>query len=505
MNYIRHAKKSHPEVMSILIPDDQLDTAESSIIAEETEKCQNHKNFRFLGSKDDYMLNNETVRPSTNISNKGRKHSQSITPTDPPELDSITFGNVLPSGNEMELPELNSQMFSSTGTSEEEFSKFDSRSFFKSPSDPYFKIEKSPSLTEFDVDSDIKNEKKKLQPSQFPLDVIDEEPIIEATEVKGNEVLIRECASCFKPIESMELFCDGKYFHEHCLTCQKCHSNLTNSCVSYKGLYFCHKCIHGLTKCDVCNEVISPKSKLVHMDTRNYHQDCYRCNVCSKLTKPGSSIINEGNIYCDKCFSAQPKCYKCNNPISDDYHFHNHRYFHIDHFRCEVCNELLKGCNYIVHHGKFLCPNHGQIYRTSCDFCKVSINVEEKQLLWHRKLYHLDCFVCRVCGCALTPQTTKSFHNRPHCCNCYKLRNENEKQNGNKHVPMESKYRRQEFSRKGIEIIGEPTYVTRVEKIIELKSRPSKSVNNKNHKKKDDTMILDSFTPDISFDNVEMP
>lgn len=138
--------------------------------------------------------------------------------------------------------------------------------------------------------------------------------------------------------------------------------------------------------------------------------------------------VKMSKFVCKKCHAHLMKeqvCCKCNRPILENIVVKNQRAFHRRCFRCEHpgCNQQLFGNSYVIHHNTFLCWQHGKIYSISCSYCKQLFkSYETDRIKWHSKLYHKSCFVCRVCGTTLDPQTCKSIHGRPHCDECFQLR-----------------------------------------------------------------------------------
>ena len=257
--------------------------------------------------------------------------------------------------------------------------------------------------------------------------------------LKDDEIettLLKTCAICRQPCKSTFYFTNGQYYHADCFKCQAdgCGQKLRPpNYVLYKGKLLCSK--HGrfngdLKKCPICNlylfdidNPIQPKGydKLIH-------PGCFYCYECCKLLDPkGKFTIIEGNIVCDSCKNIVKNrvCCSCSKPILGRYVKNRGKYFHIDHFTCEKkgCNKVLYGKNYVVHHNKYYCPEHGTIYKKRCAYCKGEFSpLENDTIEWNGKNYHERCFVCRVCSDHLDPETCYSVHGRPYCQACFDRR-----------------------------------------------------------------------------------
>ena len=285
---------------------------------------------------------------------------------------------------------------------------------------------------------------------------------------KDVHFVVRRCRVCDKEMETGNgVFVAGFYVHRTCLSCRKCQVGLRdNKCVWYKGEFYCKDCATMESKhnCAVCGYNIDPCDKEIALgDGRNVHVSCIVCFSCSKVLDIDEFILVQGRIFCKGCSAEMRErvCSKCGELVIENGYKRCGKWFHSDHFCCEVCGCKLKGNLYVVHHGKFYCQNHGYVFSHSCEYCKVVIaGPETPQLMWNNKLYHTECLVCRVCGTPLSPLKAKKFHNRPHCSECYRLRLM-EKERGRdsrKHNPVQAASRRLEFQEQGVRIVDEPNY-----------------------------------------------
>lgn len=248
--------------------------------------------------------------------------------------------------------------------------------------------------------------------------------------------LLKTCAICRQPCKSTFYFTNGLYYHTDCFKCQAdgCDQKLRPpNYVMYKDKLLCAK--HGrfngqLTKCPVCNLCIfnvdnpfKPKGY-----DKFIHPGCFNCFECCKLLNPkGKFTIINDRFVCDSCKNIVKNrvCCNCAKLILGRYVKNRGKYFHIDHFTCDYkgCEKVLHGKNYIVHHNKYYCPEHGSMYKKRCSYCKGEFSPLENDIIeWHGKNYHERCFVCRVCSEHIDPESCYSVHGRPCCRACFERR-----------------------------------------------------------------------------------
>lgn len=301
-----------------------------------------------------------------------------------------------------------------------------------------------------------------------------------------DEILFKNCVICSKRITENGIFINGQYYHNKCCVCSKCRKKLSpkvtnpteKHCYLYHDKLLCKNCAHlkgQINLCQLCGQKIFEQDDEIELPNgRKAHRSCICCYKCGKkLDYQTATLINEDDYaskfsqraatganntviklkhirrtsnfdvdslidfengihickyMCDRCIqhlSNNCLCCICQKPILENIVIKNQRMLHRLCFRCEYknCDKHLYGNSYVVHHNKFFCWEHGEIYQTTCAFCKSHFNVlETDRIKWNGKMYHKVCFVCRVCGKNLDPQTCLKIHGRPHCAECFQLR-----------------------------------------------------------------------------------
>ncbi|OHT10297.1 hypothetical protein TRFO_04334 [Tritrichomonas foetus] len=286
--------------------------------------------------------------------------------------------------------------------------------------------------------------------------------------------LLKTCATCQQPCKETFYFTCGNYFHTGCLKCSNCRKQLKPpNCAIFRGELLCNDCSHykgDLKKCPICTQIIydlEEKIKPVGFDSF-IHKNCFNCHECAAELEEGGYKIVAGVPICTKC---QPmieirRCTECNKPIVGRFVKNRGKYFHVEHFQCNQCEDVLYGKNFIIHHNKYFCPNDGQIYLKTCAYCKAEFSgIEPDNIQWRNKAYHSRCFVCRVCSDRCDPENCKAIHGRPHCNDCFAQRvtekdatNNGRNCGSHKHRPAESLKRRTRFAQVLKRTIEQPRY-----------------------------------------------
>ncbi|OHT02726.1 hypothetical protein TRFO_30091 [Tritrichomonas foetus] len=291
--------------------------------------------------------------------------------------------------------------------------------------------------------------------------------------VDVNGLSQRNCKICDRPVEFDGLFANGDYFHRTCAKCPHCGIQLAPpKCVLFKEKLYCVSCAEmkcELKKCSICNLPLDGFQKELTLSKINQtiHTNCLCCYECSRNLAKGQQEILEDKILCRRCASCakQRICAKCNQYIVGNFVHCHKKYYHPDHFTCLICNKIIFGNDYKIHHNRIFCSTHSSYFQQHCSYCKRALYLTDEMLLkWKGKLFHKVCFVCRVCGCDLLPEHTKSFHSRPHCEECFKRR-KSESSTGfgsqtKKHIPEVAQERRIRYMNDGVKIVM-PVYETK--------------------------------------------
>lgn len=274
----------------------------------------------------------------------------------------------------------------------------------------------------------------------------------------------KKCEKCSNGIspEQTGVLYENKNFHLNCFQCIKCAKHLVNEAdggkidttkvISHNGEAHCMDCYrkHFCKPCDTCKKDVEPNQTLVSFENLSFHDQCFKCNCCSKhLESGGKNEIykdDKNKPCCADCYANKfcKKCDKCKKgilPKPPGIGFEDKNY-HKDCFCCSKCSHKLtadpgihvKADNKHYFKGennepfcqdcfaKYLCK--------PCDGCKKGILPDEHGVLFENKLnFHKDCFKCDNCSIHLRADSDKVnsdglkfFKNdkeKPCCIDCY--------------------------------------------------------------------------------------
>ncbi|CAD6195455.1 unnamed protein product [Caenorhabditis auriculariae] len=159
----------------------------------------------------------------------------------------------------------------------------------------------------------------------------------------------------------------------------------------------CKKCSQSLEEGEMC--VMASRTK------RAYHPGCFRCHECDALLVDLIYFANDDKAYCGRHHAEQlkPRCAKCDELIfGEECTEAEGRTWHLHHFQCSDCGDVLGGKKYMQRANKPVCLNcfHSSTATLMCTTCKTNFPVEtphmsQGDLHWHASG---QCFSCCVCS-----------------------------------------------------------------------------------------------------------
>ncbi|XP_038565321.1 actin-binding LIM protein 3-like isoform X2 [Micropterus salmoides] len=171
---------------------------------------------------------------------------------------------------------------------------------------------------------------------------------------RGNPAIA--CERCGEVCRGEVVRVKNTHFHVHCFTCQVCGCDLVHSgFFHHSGEYICtedYQRLYG-TQCDSCDQYIT--GEVVSALGRTYHPHCFVCSICRSPFPIGDRVT-----FCGK------KCV------------------------CQQCSHTLKSDKPVKVHGPSYCAGCGEEIK------------QGQSLLALERQWHVSCFKCRTCGCALT-------------------------------------------------------------------------------------------------------
>uniref|UniRef100_A0A3Q3N7U4 Actin-binding LIM protein 3-like n=1 Tax=Mastacembelus armatus TaxID=205130 RepID=A0A3Q3N7U4_9TELE len=171
---------------------------------------------------------------------------------------------------------------------------------------------------------------------------------------RGNSPIV--CERCGEVCCGEVVRVKNTHFHVRCFTCQVCGCDLVHSgFFHHSGEYICtedYQRLYG-TQCDSCDQYIT--GEVVSALGRTYHPHCFVCSICRSPFPIGDRVT-----FCGK------KCV------------------------CQQCSQSLNSDKPVKVHGPSYCAGCGEEIK------------QGQSLLALERQWHVSCFKCRTCGCALT-------------------------------------------------------------------------------------------------------
>ncbi|ORX85355.1 LIM-domain-containing protein [Anaeromyces robustus] len=205
------------------------------------------------------------------------------------------------------------------------------------------------------------------------------------------------CEHCHEKIVGSILSSGKKFYHPRHFLCGGCNCSLNGKpFFEVNDQPLCVNCYnnqHGV-KCAFCNEFIT--GQYITALNQNWHPDHLRCCECNE---PIKSIIEEkdGKAYChndyQKLFGIC--CNKCQKPIlSGGYITALDKPWHVDCFVCNVCGEPFTSSSFYELDGFPYCSKHYDV-ASQCDFCKSKI--VDHRVKVGDKFFHSNHVFCTCC------------------------------------------------------------------------------------------------------------
>ncbi|PAV76670.1 hypothetical protein WR25_21531 [Diploscapter pachys] len=159
-------------------------------------------------------------------------------------------------------------------------------------------------------------------------------------------------------------------------------------------------------KCRKCNRLLDEGEVCVAAARTNslYHPSCFKCHQCEALLVDLIYFAHGTKLFCGRHHAEQlkPRCAKCDELIfGEECTEAEGRTWHLHHFQCNECQDVLGGKKYMQRDGRPVCLQcfHNTKSAETCVTCRTAISMDEPCIMQGRKYWHADanCFRCCVC------------------------------------------------------------------------------------------------------------
>jgi len=223
-------------------------------------------------------------------------------------------------------------------------------------------------------------------------------------------VFANNCDECGKiiGIDSKDLSYKEKHWHESCFLCNKCRTSLVDKQFGSKAdRIYCGPCYDAqfASRCDACGDVFKAGMKKMEYKTRQWHEKCFTCCVCTNPIGTKSFIPKEHDIYCAGCYEDKfaTKCIKCSKVITSGGVTYRNEPWHRECFTCTNCTKTLAGQRFTSREDKPYCADcFGELFSKRCHACSKPITGKgglgsTKFVAFETLAWHNECFFCHIC------------------------------------------------------------------------------------------------------------
>eukprot|EP00158_Paraphelidium_tribonemae_P009627 Partr_v1_DN28912_c1_g1_i2_m26115 putative PDZ and LIM domain len=120
--------------------------------------------------------------------------------------------------------------------------------------------------------------------------------------------------------------------------------------------------------CSTCNLRMSSSEEGIEYEDRVYHLDCFKCVSCTQPVTSLSFLTHQDKPLCSGC---SPKCASCNDPVVTDCFLALEKTFHLDCFKCHLCNCVI--------------PPDDNFYRREDSACCAKCMSNPRHSVFHQK------------------------------------------------------------------------------------------------------------------------
>eukprot|EP00073_Rattus_norvegicus_P041973 XP_008771726.1 PREDICTED: testin-like isoform X1 [Rattus norvegicus] len=160
--------------------------------------------------------------------------------------------------------------------------------------------------------------------------------------------------------------------------------------------------------CYSCKHAVKEGNPAIFAERAGYdklwHPACFICTICGEILVDMIYFWKNGKLYCGRhyCDSEKPRCAGCDELIfSNEYTQAENKNWHLIHFCCFHCHNVLAGKIYVMVGSKPVCKScYMKIHAVVCQGCHNAIDPEEQRVIYQNFSWHAStaCFLCSCCS-----------------------------------------------------------------------------------------------------------
>ncbi|CAF0751989.1 unnamed protein product, partial [Rotaria sordida] len=172
-------------------------------------------------------------------------------------------------------------------------------------------------------------------------------------------------------------------------------------------------------QCTKCGQSVTGSSEACQAMGELYHNDCFKCVVCSRTLRGKAFYRVHDQVYCEEDYlftgfqQTVEKCRICDHLIMDKMLQALGNTYHPGCFRCSLCNECLDGLPFTIDKEQrlFCLYDYHNTYASRCAKCAYPIcpgegSDETTRVIAMNKNFHVECYRCEDCQCQLSDEQT---------------------------------------------------------------------------------------------------
>ncbi|CAH8639677.1 unnamed protein product [Schistosoma haematobium] len=171
------------------------------------------------------------------------------------------------------------------------------------------------------------------------------------------------------------------------------------------------------------HSLIEEMSNIPSNHTPVWHLNCFRCTICNEYLVDYIYAWLNNQPYCLRHYAqtVRPRCVTCDHLIfSEEYTRAMDQEHHSGHFACHSCDASLTGQRYILRDDEPHClACYEAKFANTCEQCKEKIGCDSKDLSFKERHWHEKCFKCSACTTSLADRPFATKEEQLYCSDCY--------------------------------------------------------------------------------------